>query len=75
MSVRGILARARPCSSLVSMGQREGGGPCRFAGLRNAEHVAACEHVAVWLAVGWALGWVLAGRLYRGENFFGQAEL
>jgi len=53
--------------------QREGGG-LAGAGLRNAEHVAASEHVRYGLLLDGRGGGV-AGRLYRGENFFGQAEL
>src|SRR2546427_768234 len=54
-------------------GQREGGS-LAGAGLRNAEHVAPCEHVRYGLLLDGRGGGV-AGRLYRGENFFGQAEL
>jgi hypothetical protein len=44
------------------------------AGLRDAEHVAPCEHVRYGLLLDWSGGGV-AGRADRGENFFGQAEL
>src|SRR5262249_2076027 len=53
--------------------QREGGG-FAGAGLRDAEHVAACEHVRYGFVLDGRGGGV-AGRLYCSENFFGQAEL
>ncbi len=53
--------------------QREGCG-LAGAGLRDAEHVAAREHVRYGLLLDGRGGGV-AGRLHRGENFFGQAEL
>ena len=53
--------------------QREGRG-LAGAGLRDAEHVAPREHVRYGLFLNGRGGGV-AGRLYRGENFFGQAEL
>jgi len=53
--------------------QREGGG-LAGAGLRNAEHIAARQHVRYRLFLNGSGGGV-AGRLNRGENFVGQAEL
>jgi hypothetical protein len=44
MSVRGMRARARPCSSMRQHRQREGRG-LAGAGLGDAEHVAAGEDV------------------------------
>ena len=53
--------------------QREGGG-LAGAGLRDAEHVAAREHVRDRLFLDGGGGGV-AGRCDCGENFVGQAEL
>src|SRR5262249_4842958 len=44
------------------------------AGLRDTEHIAAGEHVGYGLLLDRGGGRV-AGRLYSGENFVGQAEL
>ena len=53
--------------------QREGGG-LAGAGLRDAKHVAACEHVRDRLFLDRGGGRV-ACRLNRGENLVGQAKL
>ena len=71
--MRGMRARARPCSSMVEHRQREGGG-LAGAGLRDAEHVAPREHVRDRLFLDRGGGGV-AGRCDGGENLVGQAEL
>ena len=53
--------------------QHEGGG-LAGAGLRDAKHVTAREHVRDRLVLDGSGGGI-AGRLDSGENFFGQAEL
>ena len=68
-----MRARARPFSSMVSIGKREGRG-LAGAGLGNAEHVAPREHVRDGLFLDGGGGGV-AGRFDGGENFVGQAEL
>ena len=85
LHLRGELARrlqdqrarhARAGAALLQHGehrQREGGG-LAGAGLGDAEHVAAREHVRDRLFLDGGGGGV-AGRLNRGENFVGQAEL
>ncbi len=85
LDLRGELARrledqrarhSRPRAAALEHGdhrQREGGG-LAGAGLGDAEHVAAREHVRYRLFLDGGRSGV-AGRLNRGENFFGQAEL
>ena len=85
LDLRGEFARrledqrarhARAGAALLQHGehrQREGGG-LAGAGLGDAEHVAAREHVRDRLLLDGGGGGV-AGRLDGGENFFGQAEL
>ena len=67
---------ARPGAAILQPGdhrQCEGGG-LAGAGLGDAEHVAARQHVRDRLFLDRGRGGV-AGRLNRGENFVGQAEL
>ena len=85
LNLRGELARrlenqgARHSSARAAMlearehRQRERRG-LAGAGLRDAEHVAPCEHVRYGLLLDWS-GSGVAGRVDRGENFVGQAEL
>src|SRR5262245_52991117 len=85
LNLRGELARrledegarhSRARAAMLEHGehrQREGRG-LAGAGLGDAEHVAAREHVRYRLLLNGSGGGV-AGRLYRGENFVGQAEL
>src|SRR5262249_54034162 len=64
------------CAAVLEPGehrQREGGG-LAGAGLRDAEYVAAREHVRYGLLLDGGRGGV-AARFSRGRNFCGKAEL
>ena len=73
ISVRGMRARARPFSSMVSIGSDEGRG-LAGAGLGDAEHVLAGENVGDRLFLNGGGGGVTGGR-HCGEDFFGQSEM
>ena len=67
-----MRARARPFSSMREHRQREGGG-LAGAGLRDAEHVAAREHVRDRLFLNGGGGGV-TGCFDRSENLVGQTK-
>ncbi len=71
--MRGIRARARPFSSMVSIGQDEGSG-LAGAGLGDAENVAAGQNVGDRLFLNGGRGGVTGGR-NSGEHLVGKSEM